>query len=92
MNLTIEQVNDVLSNLDKHNLKAKYSLVAENEPLDYWEEKYQGHNSIKSEVYRLGIDDLHLKLERQTDSYGNIESLVSVKFVRPIVKQVTDFE
>lgn len=92
MNLTIKQVNDILSNLDKYNLRAKYSLVLEQEPEDYYEEKYQGEESKKTEIYKLGIDDLHLKLERQTDSYGDNESLVSIKFVRPIVKQVTDFE
>lgn len=92
MNLTIEQVNDVLSDLSKHSLQRKYSLVLEQEPGDYYEEKYDGNESKKTEIYKLGIDDLHLKLERQTDSYGDNESLVSIKFVRPIVKQVTDFE
>jgi len=47
MNLTIEQVNDILSNLDKHNLKAKYSLVAENEPKDYYEENIKVKKQIK---------------------------------------------
>jgi hypothetical protein len=44
------------------------------------------------EVYSLEQEDLHLKLVLRTDSYGDNEFVHSVQIVKPIVKQVTDFE
>jgi hypothetical protein len=44
------------------------------------------------EIYSLGEDDLHLKLILRTDSYGDNEFVSSIQIVKPIVKQVTDFE
>ncbi len=91
-NLSIEQINDILSDLSESCLKRKYSLVASEQPDNYYEEKYQGETITKYEIYRLGIDDLHLRIERQTDSYGDSETIYSLKIVKPIVKTVTDFE
>lgn len=45
-----------------------------------------------TEVYSLGEDDLHIKIVLRSDSYGDNESVSSVQIVKPVVKQVTDFE
>ena len=45
-----------------------------------------------TEVYSLGEDDLHIKIVLRSDSYGDNESVHSVQIVKPVVKQVTDFE
>lgn len=52
----------------------------------------QGDFNEIVEIYSLGEDDLHLKLELRTDSYGDNEFVHSIQIVKPIVKQVTDFE
>ena len=49
-------------------------------------------NRDTTEIYSLGVDDLHIKLVLRADSYGNNEGVISVQIVKPIVKQVTDFE
>ena len=52
----------------------------------------QGEYDELIEVYSLGEADLHLKLVLRTDSYGDNEYVHSIQIVKPIVKQVTDFE
>jgi hypothetical protein len=52
----------------------------------------QGEFNEIIEIYSLGVDDLHIKLTLRTNSYGYDESIHSVQVVKPIVKQVTDFE
>lgn len=45
-----------------------------------------------TEVYSLGEDDLYIKIVLRSDSYGDNESVNSIQIVKPVVKQVTDFE
>lgn len=52
----------------------------------------QGDYNEIVEIYSLGTDNLHIKLELRTDSYGSNEFVHSVSIVSPIIKQVTDFE
>lgn len=92
MQLDVKQINEILTNLSEYDLKRRYTQVAKSEPEDYWHERSQGDYSIKTEVYKLNIEDLHLKVYRQTDSYGDNEYLSGVSFVFPITKQVVDFE
>lgn len=54
--------------------------------------EYEGSYTEYTEVYDLGVDNLHIKLVLRTDSYGDNETVVSVQIVKPIVKQITDFE
>lgn len=51
----------------------------------------QGDTGLSYEVYKLS-EDIYVKLEINTDSYGDNEFVAGIEFVRPIVKQVTDFE
>lgn len=56
------------------------------------EGEHEGSYGEIIEIYELGEDDLHIKLVLRSDSYGDNESVYSVQIVKPVVKQVTDFE
>lgn len=90
--LTVGQVNDILEELSIQSLKRKYTLVAEEEDSNYGEELEQCEYSYKTHIFRLGIDDLHLKVVDKCDSYGDYQGITSIKVVRPVIKQITDFE
>lgn len=90
--ISIELVNSILADLSEYTLSKKFSKVAEEIPSNYWDEKYQGDNSTRNLIYRLNEGDLHLKVTFESDSYGERETLTSLKFVKPIIKQITDFE
>ena len=88
--MTVEEVNVVLSNLN--NLGSKYNKVSGSTPDDYWNTSHQGDTSKRSEIYRLDYEDLHLKVTYEVDSYAENESLVGIKFVKPVEKLVKTFE
>lgn len=92
MDLTISQVNHILEDLDTYNLSRKFTLVIEEESDSYERELSQGEEGTKTSVFKLGIEDLHLKVVEVTDSYGDYKGVSSLKIVRPVVKQVTNFE
>jgi hypothetical protein len=54
--------------------------------------KANGNLDGVTEIYSLGIDDLHIKLVVYSDSYGNEESVRSIQIVKPKVVKITDFE
>lgn len=89
--MKIEEINEILSNLNY--LDNKYNSVAQHQPDNYWSEKYESENSERTEIFNLNNkDNWHLKTTYQTDSYGDNERLVAIKFVKPVVKEITDFE
>lgn len=90
--LTVVQVNEILEDISIHNFKNKFILVAEERDDDYGEELGQCNFSYRRSIFKLGIDDLHIKVTEETDSYGDCRGIRSIKIVRPIVKQITDFE
>lgn len=90
--LTIEEVNDILEDLTIYSLKKKYTLVAEEEDSNYGKEIEQCEYSYKTSIFKLGIEDLHLKVVDKCDSYGDYQGISSLKIVRPVIKQITDFE
>lgn len=90
--LTVGQVNEILKDLSVYSLKKKYEVVSEVQDDDYGEELEQCEYSYKTRIFRLGIDDLHLKVVDKCDSYGDYQGITSIKVVRPVIKQITDFE
>ena len=92
MDLTVEQVNYILEDLNVYDLKRKFNLVAEEKSDSYGRELSQGDEGTKISIFKLGIEDLHLKVVEVTDSYGDYKGVSSLKIVRPVVKQVTNFE
>jgi len=91
--MNLKLINEALSNIEalRHNHK-KFKKVSDNTIDNLRGEERQGEYNEIIEVYSLGQDDLHIKLVLRTDSYGDNESVQSVQIVKPIIKQVTDFE
>ena len=52
----------------------------------------QGVEGIKYEIYKLPFDDLFLKIEIRTDSYGYTERVESIQFARATEKMVIQYE
>lgn len=91
--MELKQINEVLSDLSQYTLKKKFKLVEENEPRNYWSEKNQGDNSVKTEIYEIDKKaNIFLKISRATNSYGDNESVVGISFVTPKEVKVTAFE
>lgn len=90
--MNYKKINEVLKDLNGWNLSKKYTKVSENVPEDFSQEKSQGDTSVKSIVYKLDFDDLYLRVDIESDSYGEGETLTSVQFVKPVQKTITDFE
>lgn len=87
-----KKLNEALIDLSEYTLKKKYEQVLVKTPDDYLQEKNQSDYSTKTEIYKLDFDDLYLKVTRVTDSYGDNERLSSIQLVKPVIKQVTDFQ
>jgi hypothetical protein len=90
--MKVEQINEILTDLSEWNLSKKFNKVASSEDPDYHRERDQGETSERVDIYKVGIEDWHLKVITESDSYGEDQGIVSVQFVKPIVKQITDFE
>ena len=84
-----EALNDIPTLRWKH---PKFKKVSDNKIDNFRVEERQGEYDELIEIYSLGEDDLHIKLVLRTDSYGDNEFVNSIQIVKPIVKQVTDFE
>lgn len=87
--MDINQINEVLSSLDEYSLERKYSKVASEEPKDFYSE---GEESTKVEIYKLNIEDWHLKVSTTRDSYGDNPTITSLKFVKPTIKTIETYE
>lgn len=87
--MDINQINEVLSNLDEYSLGKKFTKVATDELKDYYDE---GEESTKVEIYKLNIEDWHLKVNTTRDSYGENPTITSIKFVKPTIKTIETYE
>lgn len=94
--MEIKKINEILSHIGE--MVYDYGSNPYKKVIDICDnkvDKYIGsrgeYNTI-TRVFDLNSDNLFLKIELQTDSYGNNELISSIQFVKPIVKQVTDFE
>lgn len=52
----------------------------------------QGEEGLKYETYQLPFDDLFLRLEIRTDSYGYNERVEAIQFAKVTEKTVTVYE
>jgi len=52
----------------------------------------QGDEEIFFNIYKVKEEDLYIKVEHYTDSYGNGDMVRGVQFVSPIEKTVQVFE
>lgn len=86
-------INEALSDIESLRYNSKKFKKISNSLIDNLRgDERQGEYNEIIEVYSLGIDDLHIKLTLRTDSYGDNEFVHSIQIVKPVVKQVTDFE
>lgn len=87
--MDINQINEIFSDLNEFALENKFTKVATEEPKDFYSE---GEYSTKTDIYRLNIEDWHLKVNTTRDSYGESPTITSIKFVKPVIRQIQDFE
>lgn len=90
--MSYKKINEALSDIDALRSGRKFTKVSENIVDNLRGREQQGEYNEIIEIYSLGEDDLHIKLCLRSDSYGDNESVYSIQIVKPIVKQVTDFE
>jgi hypothetical protein len=91
--MSYKLINEALSSID--NLRygnKKFPKVSTNTVDNLRGVESQGDYNEIIEIYSLGEDNLHIKLELRSDSYGENELIHSVSIVSPIQKTVTDFE
>ncbi len=81
-------INEALKDLRN----IKLSKVSTFESEDFYEEKGQSEEGERIDIYDLKMDNLYLKVVTSSDSYGNENGVTSIQFVKPITKQVTDYE
>jgi hypothetical protein len=86
-----KKLNEVLKNLETFRYDQKRlekNIVKEiNGDADRREE------GLWFEIFKLDFeDDLYIQLEIRTDSYGDVQRIVGIQFVRPTEKVVKVFE
>ncbi len=82
------KLNKDLKNLQDIKLKKVSSFV----PDDYEEEKHDGEESERIDIYDLGQEGLFLKVITTSDSYGTELGVSSIQFVKPVTRPVTQYE
>lgn len=87
--LTVEKLNEIFSSLPS--LARKYKVVQTQETPNYGDETYDGDNK-QTIIYDLEVNDLFLKVDKECDSYGENEEIISIKFVEKKIKEVITFE
>lgn len=88
-----KKINEILSDLTEYGLKNKFNQIQSHTPRDYWSEKSENESSAKVEVYEFDKEaNIYLRVQRETDSYGDNESLVSLTFVNAVQTTVTAYE
>ena len=90
--MSYKLINEALSDINSLRYgNKKFPKVSANTVDNLRGEDRQGEYNEITEIYSLGEDNLHIKLELRSDSYGDNESIHSVSIVTPIQKTVTDF-
>lgn len=85
-------INEALADIGNLRYGKKFKKVSSDLVDNLRGDERQGEYNELIEVYSLGVDDLHIKLTLHTDSYGYDEAVHSIQIVKPVIKQVTDFE
>lgn len=95
--MEIKELNQILSNLgamiDEHRTNP-YKKVLDTYDGTCGENQGENHgeHDTITRVFDLNRDGLFLKIILYTDSCGNNESLYGIEFVKPVIKEVTDFQ
>ena len=86
MEMKLSKVNEFLTTW------RQYNIVSEETPKDYYQEKSQGDEGERIEVRDLKYEGLFLKVTFTSDSYGDGDQPTSFEFVKPVQKNITDYE
>lgn len=90
--MDLKKINEILSDLSEYELKRKFKQVENNESRGYWDEKSQGDEGEKTEVYDLSEGGLFLKIVRTSDSYGSENGISLIKFCESKTKEIQVYE
>lgn len=90
--MSLQVINEALADIPQLRYQKKFKKVSSGKIDNLRGEERQGEYDEIIEVYSLGVDDLHLKIIFHTDSYGDNYSVHSIQIVKPVVKQMTDYE
>ncbi len=90
--MSLKVINEALTDIEELRQGRKFTKVLNSLIDNLRGREEQGEYNEIIEVYSLGVDDLHIKLTLRTNSYGYDEVVHSIQVVKPVVKQVTDFE
>lgn len=98
MESNLREINELLGNLRnlRHNPKLKFiEKVDVNTSIsdDSYGDGRMGEEDTYYEIYEIvGENDLFLKVNWYTDSYGGNEAIEGIEFVKPKETRVTDYE
>jgi hypothetical protein len=84
--LTIKEINEILASPEK------FKEIESNASGDYYEEKDQGNVGKRVSIRDIKKEDLYLQITYENDSYGDNETMVSLKFVTKSTKTVEVYE
>lgn len=82
-------INEALQDIDILRSGRKFTKVS---AASQENGEHEGSYTDTVEVYALGEDDVYIKVVLRSDSYGENTALISIQLVKPVVKQITDFE
>lgn len=85
----LSQINAALKDLKQY---TKWDVVPYLEEITDENERQGMPGTVKTKIFKTEIPDVFLKIITETDSYDENESIVSIQFTKPVVKQVTDYE
>lgn len=91
--MNLQRVNELINyflNGGKH--PENVTLISTDESSDYREEKDQGNEGLKIEIFDIGDPEVFVKLRSATDSYGDNEAVKEIKFVTKSNKNVIVYE
>lgn len=94
--MELSKINKVLEHLDYPENSDTLTFLEKQvleEPLDGFEDGRQGYGNSYAYIYTIkGEKGIFLRVEKITDSYGDNEATKSVSFVKPVKKEVTQYE
>lgn len=93
MDLNLVKVNQILTDLRNNKLLEKVEENYIDRPIRDNNDGRQGEENTFYRIFKVkNEDNLFVKIEYYTDSYGDGESIQGIEFVKPKEKVVTVYE
>lgn len=84
-----KKLNNLLKDIEYTRRNSKAMNITIVKKIDEPEQVEEG---ISYEIYDIGCEDMLLRLELHTDSYGDNERLVGIQFVKGVQKMAIVYE